>query len=277
MVAVLRVETGALEGLALVLRPGESATVGRRAGLSIPDDTAMSMEHFAIEWAADGKIFLRDLGSTNGSFVNGARVGASGLSEADRVDAGRTGFSLSFRDTGPGLEHAGVLKALEAYGSSLYAVLDAARDSHVLALLRESYAEYKSLYDGKSAETLADCAPYLTQPATDPVLLESLVTEGWGKSWGVYLTCGLPLDEVRKHLRKFLMVQVEERSMYFRYYDPRVLRMFLPTCTAVESREFFGPVDAYFVEGEDGNRMLCLRPTRRDCLTLGSAPAGALR
>lgn len=276
MVAVLRVETGAHEGLALVLRAGESAIVGRRADLSVPDDTAMSTDHFSIESAAGGRISIRDLGSTNGSFVNGARVSATALSAGDRVDAGRTVFSLSFRGDAPDLSPADAMKALEAQGSSLYAVLDAARDPRILTLLQESDAEFRSLYDGKSADTLADCAPYLARPAMDPLLLESLVMDGWGKSWGVYCASALPLDELRKHLRKYLMVLVKERPVYFRYYDPRVLRTFLPTCTAAETREFFGPVEAYFVEAEDSRRMLCLRPGRRESGTLGSAPAGAL-
>ena len=37
----------------------------------------------------------------------------------------------------------------------------------------------------------------------------------------------LPVDELRRHLRRFLLVKDESgRQLYFRYYDPRVLRLY---------------------------------------------------
>jgi hypothetical protein len=38
--------------------------------------------------------------------------------------------------------------------------------------------------------------------------------------------------------------------MYFRFYDPRVLRSFLPTCTEPECAEFFGPIGRFVMEAE---------------------------
>jgi hypothetical protein len=39
--------------------------------------------------------------------------------------------------------------------------------------------------------------------------------------------------------------------MYFRYYDPRVLGVFLPTCTLDELRAFMGPLQALAVGDPD--------------------------
>jgi Domain of unknown function (DUF4123)/FHA domain len=279
MPAILRVETGSCEGLGLIVRPGETTIVGRRGGdLSIPEDTAMSVQHFSVLCAPDGRTTLRDLNSSNGTFVNGKVVAAATLAEQDRVDAGRTVFRFALSEVEPRLERTDLLKVLRGFGDSLYAVLDAARDPQILELLRESYAEYESLYEGKSAEDLVDYAPYLTRPALDPALLDLLVTEGWGKSWGVYFSCPQPVREVRKHLRQFLMVQIQDRAVYFRFYDPRVLRIFLPTCASKEASEFFGPIEAYFAEGEDPEQMISLRPDARpSCLPrLGSVTVGVL-
>ena len=45
------------------------------------------------------------------------------------------------------------------------------------------------------------------------------------------------------------MVQDEGGQEYFfRYYDPRVLRKYLPTCTPEEVRSFFGPVRSFIAE-----------------------------
>jgi hypothetical protein len=35
-----------------------------------------------------------------------------------------------------------------------------------------------------------------------------------------------------------------------------VLRRLLPTCTAEESRRFFGPLDAFLAEAEDGDALI---------------------
>jgi hypothetical protein len=43
---------------------------------------------------------------------------------------------------------------------------------------------------------------------------------------------------------------------FFRYYDPRVMRIYLPTCNAGELRTLFGPVGLYVMEGEDPTTLL---------------------
>jgi len=43
----------------------------------------------------------------------------------------------------------------------------------------------------------------------------------------------------------------ENKKVLFRFYDPRVLRVFLPTCTSKEVLEFFGPITRYVLEGEE--------------------------
>ena len=53
-------------------------------------------------------------------------------------------------------------------------------------------------------------------------------------------------------LRIFLTVMTEKKKkLLFRYYDPRVLRPYLPSCTPAELQTFFGPIDQYVIEGED--------------------------
>ncbi len=118
--------------------------------------------------------------------------------------------------------------------------------------------EYESLYEGVEGAKLAQVAPYLVRLKPDSALLEKLVNEAWGNSWGVFLTCDRDFRELRHHLRHFLQVQLPSgEQVYFRYYDPRVLRVFLPTCTAGETNEFFGPIKYYL--GEDEKPEILLR------------------
>jgi hypothetical protein len=145
-----------------------------------------------------------------------------------------------------------LLERLRRPPQPLYALLDAARDDLVYALLQTSKEQYQSLYEGPKGERLAAVAPYLVRLPPESPLLEPLARQGWGKSWGVYLTSPQPFAEVRRHFRRFLLVRTEAgEELYFRFYDPRVLRAFLPTCLPAEAAAFFGPVTAYWVEAEE--------------------------
>lgn len=142
-----------------------------------------------------------------------------------------------------------LLQLLRQAPGPLYALLDAARNPRIVSLVRESRCEFQSLYEGAQGEVLANWAPYLVLLTPTAPFLETLVAEAWGNSWGVYLTCPQPFADVRKHLRHFLLVTLpDKRQVYFRFYDPRVLRVFLPTCQPEQLKEFFGPVTAYWME-----------------------------
>jgi hypothetical protein len=42
----------------------------------------------------------------------------------------------------------------------------------------------------------------------------------------------------------------------FRYYDPRVYNIFLPTCNQEQLREVFGPVTKYYAENPSAKEAL---------------------
>jgi hypothetical protein len=69
---------------------------------------------------------------------------------------------------------------------------------------------------------------------------------------------------VREHFRKFLLVKIDgnEGDFYFRFYDPRVLRAFLPTCAPDEAAEFFGPVRLFIAEDSEADRAVTFTLTR---------------
>ena len=57
---------------------------------------------------------------------------------------------------------------------------------------------------------------------------------------------------MRQHFRSLVNVHdADGRPMFFRFYDPRVLRVYLPTCNPAESRQVFGPVRTFCLEAED--------------------------
>ena len=61
---------------------------GDDAGVQIKDER-MSRQHFAVV-PRDGKFFVRDLDSTNGTFLNNTRITEVELQPNDRIRAGQT-------------------------------------------------------------------------------------------------------------------------------------------------------------------------------------------
>jgi hypothetical protein len=138
-----------------------------------------------------------------------------------------------------------------------HAILDAARSEHILPVLAELKLDYGSLYDGYSAQSLAAVAPYLVKLPLDGDQIDRLVRCAWGNSWGIFLGCRKETDILRRHLRHFLMILDEQgEQVYFRYYDPRVLRKFLPSCLPDEVQSFFGPIHGFYLEGETSSDLL---------------------
>lgn len=74
----------------------EEVTVGRAAGCSITlDDTFVSQIHARV-FARDGQWFVEDLGSTNGTYVNRAKVsGPMVIAGGDRFQVGNTVMELA--------------------------------------------------------------------------------------------------------------------------------------------------------------------------------------
>lgn len=138
-------------------------------------------------------------------------------------------------------------------GVDAYAVLDGASIPDLLDHLyaEDGRPEFVCLYRGELEPDIAEVAPYLVRLQPGAPFTAWLLAEGWGKHWGIYALSQADLKSVRRHFRKFLMVKDPEgNQMYFRFYDPRVLRVFLPTCNAEELQFLFGPVVCYGCEGE---------------------------
>lgn len=91
--AVLEVVAGCDAGKVYRLGRG-SLTIGRNAGEVPLTDAEVSRHHAVTELFGRRMIFLRDLGSTNGTFVNGRRVTVARLRHGDTVGCGKTVMRL---------------------------------------------------------------------------------------------------------------------------------------------------------------------------------------
>ena len=70
--------------------PGGVRTLGRATGADFIVDAALvSRVHCRFTVLPDGALEVRDLESTNGTYVNGARIDTAQLTAGDRVQVGR--------------------------------------------------------------------------------------------------------------------------------------------------------------------------------------------
>ena len=141
--------------------------------------------------------------------------------------------------------------------ANVYAVLDGASVPDLLTQLYELEPEFECLYRGELEPDVAEVAPYLVCLDPDSEFTRWLLSEGWGQHWGVFAASDADMRALRRHFRTFLIVyDPDGKPLYFRYYDPRVLRLYLPTCNDAELQTVFGPVVSYLLEDEDPKRLL---------------------
>ncbi len=87
---ILRTATEGLPEKTFRLMPGGVRTIGRAVGADFIVDAALvSRVHCRLTALPDGSLEVRDMDSTNGTFVNGKRIETATLASGDRVQIGR--------------------------------------------------------------------------------------------------------------------------------------------------------------------------------------------
>ena len=148
------------------------------------------------------------------------------------------------------------LRLLASEGT-LWAVLDACDAPDVPARVELRGPENGDcLWKGRTRERHWAVAPWLVN--VDLALFDWIRATLWEEPWGLFAEAKTTIDALRGHFRRIHVVEDQAgKRMYFRFYDPRVLRTYLGTATAAEHVEFFGPVTAYWgVLGPPGARTL---------------------
>jgi FHA domain/Domain of unknown function (DUF4123) len=286
MLVILEAVSGPVTGRKIEVRAGTIVRIGRTAksDCALGEDSYLSGQHFAIE--NDGsESRARDMGSSNGTFVNGERVTSETvLREGDSLTAGGSTFTIHLlagaepapnserlptgpTDMFPGTSKIsraelgisgeasawpGFTRAQSVLLTSLYrdaqnvfAILDPLRDGRIPAFLDASGEQFASLDDGFRV------AAYVVQLPPHARLLDVLIKDGWTRGWGFYCTSHGNLEEVCAHLKTFVTLYTSGGiPMTYRFWDPRVLRAAAPALLPQEAVDFFGPLTRMVVEGE---------------------------
>jgi|GEM_PF-497471 len=139
-----------------------------------------------------------------------------------------------------------LLHLLQTQPVPVMALLDSTNEKKLLDHL--SGEDFQSLYQNPANIATT---PYLVNLPPDSQFLRKMVYDGWGRGWGIYLTCPVSLAQLREYFRRELMVRLPDGvELFSRFYEPRFFRTFLDSCTAQEAQKFFGPVRSYLIEGE---------------------------
>ncbi len=92
----LTVISGGTVGRVCTLSPGQATVIGRGADADLPlEDRRVSREHAKITIDSKGTPVLEDLGSSNGTFLNGSPIRRQELKEGDKLQLG-SGAILKF-------------------------------------------------------------------------------------------------------------------------------------------------------------------------------------
>ena len=145
----------------------------------------------------------------------------------------------------------------KGYRRDIWMILDCARDPRLFGLMLESRLEFSCLYNGSPLAPLESVAPHLVKLEYDDPSSRRLLERSLGDHRGILLKCDSHLVQVRRHLRQLLTVRGPDGVLLlFRFYDPRVLRVYLPTCYPAELRTVFGPVERYWAEDESSTSLI---------------------
>ena len=140
-----------------------------------------------------------------------------------------------------------LLERAEKEDCQLYGIVDSARNDEVFRYLVTGDVKYKSLFEDTMDVQSYGVSGFLVECEKESPLFQWMTTEAWGDNCSVFFISKSSFDDLFSHFQKFNRVYLEgDDVVLFRYYDPRVLRTYLPTCNRDEIETFFGKVISFF-------------------------------
>ena len=140
---------------------------------------------------------------------------------------------------------------------NVFAVLDGASIPGLRDKFFEMRPPHHCLIRGDLEPDMQEVSPYVVGLIPGTPFVDWVLEECFGKHWGIFAQSRRSLKEMRFQFRRLLTVMNEAGDpMIFRFYAPRVLNRFLPTCNPEELETFFGSVENYLTEDMEKNLMV---------------------
>ena len=131
----------------------------------------------------------------------------------------------------------------------LFGIVDSARNDEVFRYMIEGEMDFRSLFEGTMDVQSYGVSGFLVDCQKGSPLMKWMTTEVWGDNCCIFFTSKASFDDLFAHFQKFNRVYLEgDEVVLFRFYDPRVLRTYLPTCNSKEIDLFFGEIESFFAE-----------------------------
>lgn len=139
-----------------------------------------------------------------------------------------------------------------------YAVIDGAQCLDLMPVIEDMRPPHACLFLGELEPEIEMVAPHLVQLDPKEKFFDWLFDNGWSHNWSIFLTSEAELLDMRAHFRRLTIVEMPDgQFVYFRFYDPRVMRGFLPSCDAEQIASMYGePVETYLLEQDGGAELL---------------------
>ncbi len=293
MRARLEVLEGPLAGHSIEVQPGHNLSFGRtvKADIAVPGDGYMSGRHFAVENTGCA-LFVHDLGSSNGTFVNGQQVDRAPAAPQDLIAAGSSRFRVSYEeDTSaappvdlsrtlpastralrtPSVDASGqfeifsrsqtaLLNVLYSGAGNVFVYLNGLREPLIKAFVEASGDNFVPLLQVPNNRGGAVLSYVVALPRNSK-LHKILLKEGWDSEWGVYCCSSQPLAAVAEHLRSMSVLETRSGvTLNLPLTDPRFLQVFLSGLAPVEAKAVFGPIERFFCPAAGGKSLLHFAP-----------------
>lgn len=143
---------------------------------------------------------------------------------------------------------------------NVYSVIDGAVLPALLGKLEEHEGESTCLFRGELPFDLAEAAPYLVKLKKDDAFTLWLLKESLESTCCIFAHSDKKFIKLRKHFRSFMKIEGPDgKRLLFRFYDPCVLRAFLPVCTPENNDMMFDKVNTYLMLSEKYDEVLSFR------------------
>lgn len=123
-----------------------------------------------------------------------------------------------------------------------YVLFDAARVPNTIHMLDAFHLQYQCLFIGDNISDMADVAPYLAFLVSRDCQGRDFLLQILENGHGICLRSDLPIDQLRRHLKKYLKIRIDSGFVYVKYYLPQNFEFILGTSTILDN--FFSDVSS---------------------------------
>jgi hypothetical protein len=133
-------------------------------------------------------------------------------------------------------------------GTKTYALMDCSLDSTLYPAIIKSGCPLIGLYREPWQKKLGEIAPHLVELETGSPFYRELVSWDWYGNWGYFVQSGASLDDLGAALAPLTLATAPNgQQVFFRFFDPRVLRPFLSAATKTDIELLFTTATRFVV------------------------------